>query len=236
MSSTKKGSGSSASGSRKGRSPAETEPTCVRQVRKWLGNSFTGCGFAQSFANNSHLVLVAVDRNVGTDEINEAFDLSASENFPAIAIFPAIRTEAQLVDQLQLLASGKRWTLTREVVQGLVTDDVLLGLQWQTPAGLHSLPMGFAPFATMPVTRRAPYVCLATWPGGHENVHRKKFEPKVVDFLDSALPEPLTSAQYKDLWANSTKRTGELLSESQDNANYYRRVAFRLSAGVAHRF
>lgn len=89
----------------------------------------------------------------------------------------------------------------------------------------------------VPVTRRAPYgVCLATWPGGHENVHRKKFEPDVVDFLDSALPEPLTSAQYKDLWTNSTKRTGELLSESQDNANYYRRVAFRLSATVAHRF
>lgn len=236
MSSIIKGSGSSASGSRKSRFIAEIEPTCVRQVRKWLATGFTGCGFAQSFAGKSHLLLGAVDQNVQADAINAIFDLAAAEHLPAIAIFPAIRTEGQLLDQLLLLArNSTRWMLTREVVHGLVTDDVLLGLQWNTADGLQSLPMGFAPFGTMPVTRRAPYVCLATWPGGHENPHRKKFDPNVVDFLDAALPEPLSAAHYKELRDNSVKRTGELMSESHDNPNYYRRVAFRLSATVANR-
>jgi hypothetical protein len=96
--------------------------------------------------------------------------------------------------------------------------------------------MGFGPFPTMPVTRRAPYICLATWPGEHENVHRKKFEPQMVDFLDSRLPEPLTPGEYKAVWNGSTNRTTELLSESRDSAAFYRRVAFRLSAAVASKF
>lgn len=88
-----------------------------------------------------------------------------------------------------MLATGERWRVSRETVKALATDDLLLGIQWATEvAGIASMPMGFAPFATMPVTRRAPYVCLATWPGGHENPHWKKFKPEVVDFLDSRLP------------------------------------------------
>lgn len=151
-------------------------------------------------------------------------------------MFPAIRTEAQLIDQLQLLATGERWQLSREVVKGLVTDDVLVGIRWTTAQQLTSLPMGFGPFATMPVTRRAPYVCLATWPGGHENPHRKKFQPKIIDFLDSAPAKSLSDDEYKRVWDGSTKRTAELLSEPQDDSSFYRTVAFRLSSAVANRF
>jgi len=86
------------------------------------------------------------------------------------------------------------------------------------------------------VTRRAPYVCLATWPGGHEDPHRKKFQPKIIDFLDSAPSEPSSSEEYKRVWDRSTKRTAELLAESGDDSNFYRRVAFRLSSAVANRF
>jgi len=39
-------------------------------------------------------------------------------------------------------------------VKQLSTHDLLIGIQWTTAAGLLSMPMGFAPFATMPVTRR----------------------------------------------------------------------------------
>lgn len=151
-------------------------------------------------------------------------------------IFPFLRTEGELVEQLRRLETGDRWTLSRERVEGLVTDDVLIGLQWRTDKGLISQPMGFGPFPTMPVTRRAPYICLATWPGEHENPHRKKFEPQRVDFLDSVLPGPLTSEGYKGVWSASTNRTTELLSESSDSSSFYRRVAFRLSAAVASSF
>lgn len=164
------------------------------------------------------------------------FDFAAGEHLPAIAIFPAIRTEGELVEQLRLLETGDRWEISREDVEDLVTDDVLVGIRWRTVSGLISQPMGFGPFSTMPVTRRAPYICLATWPGEHENPHRKKFEPQMIDFLDSALPEVLTSEEYKGNWNSSTKRTAELLSESQDSSTFYRRAAFRLSAAVATRF
>lgn len=235
MSSITRGSESSVSGSHASRS-AETEPVCVRQFRRWLSSGFTGCGFAQSFANNSRLLLGAVDRDVRAEEIDAMFDLAAVEHLPVVAIFSAIRTETELIDQLRLLDTGDRWGLSREVVEDLITEDVLIGVRWQTPTGLLSVPMGFGPFPTMPVTRRAPYVCLATWPGGHENPHRKKFAPDMLDFLDSALPEPLTSEQYRVVWNSSLKRTAELLSEPPDDSSFYRRVAFRLSGAVARRF
>lgn len=181
-------------------------------------------------------MLGAGDRDVSPSQIDKLFDFAAIRLVPAIAIFPAIRTEADLVELLHRLATGDRWKLSRETVKGLVTEDVLVGIQWKTKTGLISQPMGLGPFPTMPVTRRAPYVCLATWPGGHDNPHRKKPDPEKVDFLDSVLPEPLKHKQYKKLRETSTARTTALLSECQDSAATYRTVAFRLSSAVADRF
>jgi hypothetical protein len=236
LSSTKKGGGSSASGSRKHRSAAPTDAACVRQIGRWLGNGFTGCGFAQSFANSSHILLSDVGSNALPEQIDEIFETASSDCIPGVAVFPAIRTEEQLIDQLQLLAKGSRWTLRRVTAAGLTTDDLLLGLEWKTSGESMSLPMGFGPFVTMPATRRAPYVCIATWPGGRANPHRKRPRKGIVDFLDSALPKPLSDAEYKVGWEDSVKRTGELLSEQGDDPNYYREVAFRLSATAAQRF
>src|ERR1700759_541177 len=164
LSSTRVGDGSSAFGTRRGRSTA-TEPVCVRQFRRWLGSGFTGCGFAQSFANNSRLLLGAVELGVNPDQVDAMFDYAARDHGPAVVIFPFIRPEEAIVEQLRRLETGNRWTLSRERVAGLDTDDVLIGLPWRTDQGLISQPMGFGPFPTMPVTRRAPYICLATWPG-----------------------------------------------------------------------
>jgi hypothetical protein len=181
------------------------------------------------------LLLSAADLHADPDEINATFDYAAGDHLPAAVIFPLIRTEAELIDQLRLLETGDRWTLSREHVEGLVTDDVLIGIRWRTAKGLISQPMGFGPFSMMPVTRRAPYICLATWPGEHDNPHRKKFEPQTVDFLDATLPEPLSSEDYKAVWSSSTRRTTELLSETEDSSTFYRRVAFRLSGAVTSR-
>lgn len=52
----------------------------------------------------------------------------------------------------------------------------------------------------MPVTRRAPYVCLAAWPGGHEDPHWTKYEAGIVHFLDTDLSAlRLSPAKYKSL-------------------------------------
>jgi hypothetical protein len=171
-------------------------------------------------------------------EIDVAFDAAASERRPAFVLFPAIRDESALVAQLRLLSSGERWNVSREVVRGLATNDLLVGLRWTTQDGTASMPMGFGPFPTMPVTRRAPYVCIATWPGGHENPfsHRRKPMAGAVDFLDSALPQELDKEEFDRLWDGSVERTGELLSETQDSPRFYRTVAFRLSAHAASAF
>lgn len=236
LSSTKKGAGSSASGSRKRRSAAPTDAVCVRQIGRWLGSGFTGCGFAQSFANSSHILLSDVGPSAPPEQIDEIFETAVSDNMPGVAVFPAIKTEDQLLEQLRILATGERWTLRRVTVAGLTTDDLLLGLEWKTSGELISLPMGFGPFVTMPATRRTPYVCIATWAGGRANPHRKRPKKGVVDFLDAALPKPLSDGEYKSAWDESTARTHELLSEQGDNPNYYREVAFRLSTTAAERF
>ena len=140
-----------------------------------------------------------------------------------------------MLAQLELLRQSPRWTVSREQVKKLETDELLIGLRWQASDELVSIPMGFAPFGTMPVTRRAPYVCVATWPGGHENQHqhRRKTRAGVVDFLDARLPDPLTKEEFDALWDASTQRTDELLGELGDHASYYRSVAFRLSVDAA---
>jgi hypothetical protein len=177
----------------------------------------------------------AFDQITEPEVIDAVFDAAASERLPAIVVFPSIRSEEQLLGQLQILAGGARWRISREVVKNLATSDLLVGIQWTTSNRLASMPMGFAPFATMPVTRRAPYVCLATWPGGQDNPHshRRKPRPGVVDFLDAALAESLSRAEFDRMWDASVARTQELLVETGDDARFYRTVAYRLSPAAA---
>lgn len=235
MSSIKKDIGSVASGSRKVPSTSTTERACVRQVRRWLAGGFTGCRFAQSFARD-HMMMIDIDGVAQPELIDQAFDFAARQHRPGIAVFPAIRTEDQLLDQLRTLQRSERWTLSRIQVDGLETAELLIGLTWRTSEGRSSSPMGFGPFSTMPATRRAPYVCLATWPGGHDNPHRKKYREPAVDFLDAKPPRPLTADQYKSMWDESVAKTGEILAEQQDSPSFYRQVAYRLSANAAARF
>jgi hypothetical protein len=75
LSSTRRASGGSASGSRKARSRRSTEPTCSRQFASWLAHGFTGCGFAQSFATNDHVLLSAFDGDATANDLDEVFDL-----------------------------------------------------------------------------------------------------------------------------------------------------------------
>ena len=181
------------------------------------------------------LLLATFQGSTSCREIDAFFLLAGGQHLPAIAIFPNIRTEQQLADQLLVFAVGERWRVRRvPAPEDLDTDDVLVGIEWETAiVGLHSSPMGFAALGTMPITRRAPYTCIAAWTGGHENKHRKKIDP-VVHFLDSELGQYRLSAdRYRALRLNSERDTSDLLSGQNDKASYYRNVAFRLSALVS---
>ncbi|HEY4243777.1 MAG TPA: hypothetical protein VGM88_28385 [Kofleriaceae bacterium] len=151
-------------------------------------------------------------------------------------MFPEIRSEAQLVDYLLELKRDPRWSFTREHPAGLETEDVLVGIRWQVDDAVATLPMGFAPFATMPVTRRAPYVCLAAWPGGHENPRWTRFDAEAVHFLDADLSAlQLDDERYREWWRKSRDAAHGLLAETADDAAFYRSAAFRLSAAMAGR-
>lgn len=198
-------------------------------MRRWLARRFTGCAFAQALAVQD-ILFGAFDERAEPSDVDAIFDLAADQHLAAMIVFPTVRSEVALLAQLDHLATGDRWRLARESVGGLDTDDLLVGIEWRTSSGLSATPMGFGPFPTMPVTRRAPYVCIATWPGGHENPYWQRYAPTKVDFLDARLdPSEWPRPKYKKAWDASRLHTSALLAESADDAGWYRTVAFRLA-------
>lgn len=203
-------------------------------LRRWLAQGMTGCQFAARIARERHRILSLVVPAVADEaDVSGFFDACREAKLPAIAIFTGIRTEAALVDQLARLSEGERWRISEVSPDGVATDDVFVGVDWRVRDRLDSSVMGFAPFASMPVTRRAPYVCIAAWPGEHDNPFWTKFEKGIVHFLDTDLGGlGLTKAKYQALTRSSIEATKELLRDPPDDARYYRRAAFRLSASV----
>lgn len=104
-------------------------------------------------------------------------------------------------------------------------DDVAIGLWWQTAHGPWSSVMGFAPLGSMPVTRRAPYVAIVLWPGGHENIHRTD-RPAAVGIVQA--PVVPDAQEYQRIWDRTKAKTSELLSEPPENAPLLRKVTFCL--------
>jgi hypothetical protein len=102
-------------------------------------------------------------------EVSTLFEAGGEAKLPVIAMFTGIRTESALVEQLARLSAGDRRKVTEVFPDGVASDDVFVGVEWRIREGLISSVMGLAPFPSMPVTRRAPYVCIAAWPGEHDN-------------------------------------------------------------------
>jgi len=176
----------------------------------------TGCQFAALIGQNrDRLVAASFPERASEEEVSQILDHGAETRVPAFVLFTGIRSEAELIEQLRILARGPRWTITREYPAGLITDDVLIGIHWQIRDGLSSSVMGLAPFATMPVTRRAPYVCLAAWPGGHDNPHWTRYDQDIVHFLDTDLTAlQLTRAKYRSLTRPARRRASSSCATS----------------------
>lgn len=205
-------------------------------IRTWLARRMTGCVFAALAAKTRDRILMAPFSGIASvDEIDGVFELAAVQRLPAIVILPGVRTESQVADQLLVLSRGARWRVRRvPEPAGLDTDDIFIGLEWQTPdAGVWSSPMGLAPLGTMPPTRRAPYTCIAAWTGPRLNAFREGTDP-VVHFLDSDLTRyRLNAEKYNKHRRASVEETRALLLS--DKAKNYRNVAFRLSVAVAEK-
>jgi hypothetical protein len=204
-------------------------------VRQWLTSNQTGCAFATLLAKAKRGIAMAPFPAIAAPEdLNSLLDFAAADRLPAIAVLPGVRTELDAAQQLLALATSERWHVCRvRAPQALDTNDVFVSLEWRTPAssGMWSSPMGLGPFGAMPPTRRAPYTCIAAWPGGHDNKFYKRRDA-VVHFLDVDLGRyRLDAAKYSLRKTASVAATTAIMGD--DKASHYRNVAFRLSPAVA---
>lgn len=199
--------------------------------RLWLRAGMTGCEFARLLPGKANRVAIElhVDADLPpTEWMNNAFDANAEADRAVIAVFPRILSERALVDFLNALGRDERWRVTRRAKVS-PAGNALVALEWRTKNGDISETMGFAPFASMPVPRRAPYVAIATWPGGRLNPYRgtgstPSGRPGVVSFLDA--PHGFGAEEYEEHWRETSARVKSLMSTPPDDASLYRRVAF----------
>lgn len=213
--------------------PAE-QPASFTHFGDWLGAS--PCRFARLFASRGSIRPLEFLKPFAPGDVR-TLDRTLAEAAEAhdvvLALWPLLRTAEEVVDVLLMLRSSPRWRYT-SVPWGQHTrpDATLVGLTWETLNGDLSSAMGFAPLGSMPVTRRAPYVALAVWPGGHESANPKYSSPEGhVGFIDCKMPKMPDGSDYDyDKFLKPTLvATGALLAAPPpDDRKVLRDVAFCL--------
>ncbi len=144
----------------------------------WLKTTLTGCHFAASLTKARRWTPLVWMNAHGAALVN-ALDLLIEEASTGghftVLILPKVRTEGQLVEALDtLIRHSTRWTAFDCTEEGAVGDLIAMDLRWRNSESECCSAMGLGPFATMPVTRRAPYPALAIWGGSRLNSYRKK--------------------------------------------------------------
>lgn len=194
-----------------------------RSLAVWFKTG-SGCVFASQFASGisartAYATFSKADASVASD-INDHFSAAGRDQRAAVAVFPSIATEKQLVKFIGSLRSDPRWQCRS--IESKLPDCSALVLEWQTEAGVWSRTMGLAPLLTMPVTRRAPFVAIAAWPGPP-----RKPNAKFVGFID--MPDDSDEAEHASKLKHTEARTAEHLAGDPD-ADILKRVAFRFSS------
>jgi hypothetical protein len=202
--------------------------------RLLLRAGMTGCQFAKKLAAMQGRMAVETHPAVPDAALlDRILDEHASANRSVIVVLPSIRDPASLVAVLNTLCTtSPRWRIRRRKVTS-PAGDVCLGLEWTTYEGNVSDLMGFAPFPTMPIPRRAPYVAIAAWPGGRANPFRgapptPPGHGNQVSFLDAA--HDFDADEYARRWARSVEVVSALMALPPDDARLYRRTAFIVDA------
>tara|TARA_B100001750_G_scaffold241194_1_gene252206 strand:- start:686 stop:1333 length:648 start_codon:yes stop_codon:yes gene_type:complete len=179
-----------------------------------------GCAFASNFAREgidgriAFAELSEPDADT-VDDINASLDGCGVAERAACLIFPSVTTPDGIVDLLQRLSTDERWSCRR-----FERASDMLCVEWRTASGRTSRALGLAPMLSMPVTRRAPYVAIALWPGQQ----KKRKQPREdVGFID--MPSNLDSKKHRALISASTKNANAILGD--DAAEHWREVAFR---------
>jgi hypothetical protein len=198
--------------------------------RTWLRGGLTGCSFASSLAGARLRIaswqVSSVPSEDDLEGIGAFIDRTAARRQIALLMFPRLRTAVDVARTIHALSKDKRWTCKRVEWRNHAREDsVLIGMNWSTPGGLISSAMGFAPLGTMPVTRRAPYVAIALWAGGHENPHFKN-ETQFVGLPD--FPTDFAEDKHKSTWDATRRDVRLLFADPPEDALRLREVAFCL--------
>lgn len=154
--------------------------------------------------------------------LNADFEFAAQSKLFALAIFPLISSERQLGELIQTLSGDAQWK-AEEI--GRDTEHRMVELRWRNPEGLECNAVGFAPTLAMPATRRAPYVAVGVWPGGHDNQFLKK-HGQTIGLADTS--HKLDEQSYQNHLEKTEAKVGQLVGSSFTKAQM-RRLTFRLS-------
>ncbi len=197
----------------------------VDVMRRYLRIGLTGCSFATAYAAALNVIQWGVWSGASPSEslhmdLAGFFTSAAASKRPGIAVFPEFRTAEDVVGLLVALAGKSGWSLSHEKWGKHARDAELVSLWWRTPGGLRTSVMGFAPFGSMPVTRRAPFVALAAWTGPKLNPQKSKKmkmadSPDEVGFVD--MP-PLVAETHDSMWDATRARVRELKALPQEGA------------------
>jgi hypothetical protein len=198
-------------------------PSAAELVVEWIRSGLPGCDFAQSFAAAQKRTGAAAEpppARVIPSEIRDALrgpevakllqpvlEGAIRQHAAVLFVFPELRYDEDVARLAASLAADKNWQLVpRSWPVGCERRDVLFELNWRTPSGNLSSALGLAPFGAMPVTRRAPFVSLVVWPGGHDNPHRAPpRNPTRVGMVD--MKHRFSKAKHDRYWENSKVKT-----------------------------
>jgi hypothetical protein len=204
-------------------------------MRSWLRAGLSGCLFVPRLSAAGCTAIRFRSLPGPTDEqtpvLVDAAMREATEDGKAIVLtFPFLKSAYDVATLLRTLASDRHWTC----VERPGSDASILNVDatWQVNGDKFSRVMGLAPLGTMPLTRRAPYVALCAWAGGHQNPWRQPVPDKPRNaILFSDMPHGLDEATYKDLYEKSERRTQEMMAQVSERPPGYK-LTFSLERAV----
>lgn len=191
--------------------------------RHWLKKNQTGCVFASALASRHSFVswideVFLEPHNAGAvTKLCETIAIIAKKSEAVQVILPTLNTPSDLCTFLEILCKNKSWSLSEIPWAGKGgTVGVQTGLRWMLPSGKFvSWVLGFAPFESMPFTRRAPFTSMI-W-----RVGKPGRCPKVAGFPDRPIDVgcKLPSVHLADLpdGLDKTSAVRRLWKTTQEN-------------------
>ena len=139
----------------------------------WIQHSQTACRFATHLARvrdqagwSTFVIPHALDDNAFRTVIETALLGAEDDAEMVMFVFPAVETGTDLADLIRQLAGCDGWWWEEQMaLDEQPHDEVLVGLRWLLPSQIaESWALGFAPFDSMPFTRRGPYAAVVMRP------------------------------------------------------------------------